>query len=107
MGFFCGMTVVLILVSFCCHLYEFIKAEDWQHSLRDLVLCNLKREVPTSVVFTGLRGSVADPDPGPGAFLTLDPDPGYGIGFFSGSRIADLGSRIPNPYFESLVTNFG
>jgi hypothetical protein len=49
MGFFCGMTVVLILVSFCCHLYEFIKAEDWQHSLRDLVLCNLKREVPPTL----------------------------------------------------------
>jgi hypothetical protein len=54
MGFFCGMTVVLILVSFCCHLYEFIKVEDWQDSLRDLVLCNLKREVPTSVVFTSV-----------------------------------------------------
>jgi hypothetical protein len=26
--------------------------------------------------------SVADPDPGFGAFLTLDPDPGSGIGFF-------------------------
>jgi hypothetical protein len=36
--------------------------------------------------------SVADPDPGSGAFLT----PGSGIGFF---RIPDLGSRIPNPYF--------
>jgi hypothetical protein len=28
---------------------------------------------------------------------------GSKIGFFSGSRIPDLGSRIPNPY---LVTNF-
>jgi hypothetical protein len=36
--------------------------------------------------------SVADPDPGSGAFLTL----GSGIGFF---RIPDLRSRIPNPYF--------
>jgi hypothetical protein len=26
--------------------------------------------------------SVADPDPGSGAFLTLDPDLGSGIGFF-------------------------
>ncbi len=26
--------------------------------------------------------SVADPDPGSGAFLSLDPDPGSGIGFF-------------------------
>jgi hypothetical protein len=39
-----------------------------------------------------LQSSVADPDPGSGAFLT----PGSGIGFF---RISDLGSRIPNPYF--------
>jgi hypothetical protein len=40
--------------------------------------------------------SVADPDPGSGAFLTLDPDPGSGIGFFPhpGSRIPD-----PNPIF--------
>ncbi len=33
------------------------------------------------------RSSVADPDPGSGAFLT------------SGSGIPDLGSRIPNPNF--------
>jgi hypothetical protein len=38
--------------------------------------------------------SVADPDPGSGAFLTLGP--GSGIGLF---RISDPGSRIPNPYF--------
>ncbi len=55
--------------------------------------------------------SVADPDPGSGAFLTWirDPvpfwplDPGSGIGFF---RIPDLGSRIPNPYFWELCDNF-
>ncbi len=43
--------------------------------------------------------SVADPDPGSGAFLT----PGSGIrnGFFP-----DLGSRIPRPYFEELFGNF-
>ncbi len=60
--------------------------------------------------------SVADPDPGSGAFLTpgpgseiqdpvpflpLDPDPGSGIGFFP-----DLGSRSQTHIFESLVTNF-
>ncbi len=38
--------------------------------------------------------SVADPDPGSGAFLT----PGSGM-VFSGSRIPDLVSRILNPYF--------
>jgi hypothetical protein len=52
--------------------------------------------------------SVADPDPGSGfgAFLT----PGSGIRdpekVFSGSRIQDLGSRIPNPYFLELSDNF-
>jgi hypothetical protein len=35
--------------------------------------------------------SVADPDPGSGAFLTLDPD---------------LGSRIPTPYFLELSDKF-
>ena len=49
MGFFCGMTGVFVLVSFCCHVYEFIKMADWQTGLRDLVLCNLKREVGQSV----------------------------------------------------------
>jgi hypothetical protein len=44
-----------------------------------------------------LRNSVADPDPGSGAFLT----PGSGIGFF---RIPDLGSQIH--IFESLLTIF-
>ncbi len=33
-------------------------------------------------------------------------DPGSGV-FFSGSRITDLGSRIPNHIFESLVTISG
>ncbi len=37
------------------------------------------------------RTSVADPDPGSGAFLTLDPDPG---------------SRIPTPYFLELSDKF-
>ena len=43
--------------------------------------------------------SVADLDPGSGAFSTLDPDPGSGIGFFP-----DPGS--PTHIFESLLTNF-
>ncbi len=42
--------------------------------------------------------SVADPDPGSGAFLTLDQDPGSGIGFF---RIPD-----PNPIFLELSDKF-
>jgi hypothetical protein len=33
-----------------------------------------------------LKISVADPDPGSGAFLTLDLDPGSGIGFFPDPR---------------------
>ncbi len=44
--------------------------------------------------FLSLKISVADTDPGSGAFLTLDPVPGSGIGF---SWIPDLGSRIPDP----------
>jgi hypothetical protein len=46
--------------------------------------------------------SVADPDPGSGAFLT----PGSNIrnNFFSGSRISDPGSQTH--IFESLVTIF-
>jgi hypothetical protein len=56
--------------------------------------------------YESLFTSVADPDPGSGAFLT----PGSGIrnGFFPdpGSRISDPGSRMPRPYFEELFDNF-
>jgi hypothetical protein len=44
------------------------------------------------------KTSVADPDPGSGAFLTLDPDPGSGKGF--------SGSRIPTPNFLELSDKF-
>jgi hypothetical protein len=44
-----------------------------------------------------LRIRIRDPVP----FWPLDP--GSGIGF---SRIPDLGSRIPNPYFRELNDNF-
>jgi hypothetical protein len=47
------------------------------------------------------ESSVADPDPGSGAFLT--PGPGSGIGF---CRIPDLGSRILTPYFLELSDKF-
>jgi hypothetical protein len=43
--------------------------------------------------------SVADPDPGSGAFLTLDPCSGIGL-------FLDLGSRIPSPYFLELSDKF-
>jgi hypothetical protein len=46
-----------------------------------------------------LSFSVADSDPGSGAFLTL----GSGIVFF---RIPDLGSRASNPYFLELNGSF-
>ncbi len=51
-----------------------------------------------------LLSSVADPEPGSGAFLTR----GSGIRnrFFSGSQISDHGSRIPNTYFLELGDNF-
>jgi hypothetical protein len=71
--------------------------------------------IKLSFVFFWGKSSVADLDPGSGAFLTLDPDPGSGIGFFPdpgswisdpGSRILDLGSRIPTPYFLELSDKF-
>ncbi len=46
-----------------------------------------------------LPTSVADPDPGSGAFLT--PESGIPKRFFP-----DPGSRIPNPYFWELIDNF-
>jgi hypothetical protein len=46
-----------------------------------------------------LGPSVADPDPGSGAFLT----PGSGI---RNRFFPDPGSRIPNPYFWELRDNF-
>ncbi len=52
--------------------------------------------------FSGLAepgSSVADPDPGSGAFLT----PGSGI---RNRFFPDLGSRIPRPYFSELFDNF-
>ena len=57
--------------------------------------------VPTLKACSTLYSSVADPDPGSGAFLT--PRPGSGIGFF---RVPDLGSRIRNPYFWELSDTF-
>jgi hypothetical protein len=52
-----------------------------------------------NVLGNQLSNSVADPDPGSGAFLT----PGSGIrsGFFP-----DPGSWIPDPNFESLLKIF-
>jgi hypothetical protein len=53
--------------------------------------------VPTDPDLGTVPNSVADPDPGSGAFLTpgsVIRDPGSGIGFF---RIPDLGSQIPDP----------
>ncbi len=46
-----------------------------------------------------LNISVADPDPGSGAFLT----PGSGI---RNRFFPDPGSRIPDPYFWELSDNF-
>jgi hypothetical protein len=54
-----------------------------------------------AVILLRKKSSVADPDPGSGAFLT--PEPGSGIGF-SGSRNSDPGYQAH--IFESLVTNF-
>jgi hypothetical protein len=68
----------------------------------------MNKHMAFAMVPVRLSGSVADPDPGSGAFLT----PGSGIrnGFipkwvYSGSRILDPGSQTH--IFESLVTTFG
>jgi hypothetical protein len=57
--------------------------EDFFHFQRHW-WCTLSREYlrEFSKKFEMAVISVADPDPGSGAFLTLDPDPGSGIGFF-------------------------
>ncbi len=52
-----------------------------------------------SSAFTSDSGSVADPDPGSGAFLT----PGSGI---RNMFFPDPGSRISNPYFWELSDVF-
>ncbi len=52
-------------------------------------------------MFLILYISVADPDPGSGAFLTS----GSGSGIRN-RLFPDLGSRIPNPYFWELSDNF-
>jgi hypothetical protein len=53
-----------------------------------------------SVLCNGLGSSVADPDPGSGAFLTPGPRSGIGV-----SQIPDLGSQIH--ISENLVTISG
>ncbi len=52
-------------------------------------------------VYTTDTSSVADPDPGSGIGCFLTPGSGIRNRFFldPGSRIPDLGSRIPRPYF--------
>jgi hypothetical protein len=61
-----------------------------------------RQQIEPCVQNRHLLNSVADPDPGSGAFLT----PGSGIGFF---QIPDSGSRIPDPkphIFESIFNFF-
>ncbi len=55
----------------------------------------------SSMVFCNVGSSVADPDPGSGAFLTPGPGSGIRNRFFP-----DLGSRIPTPYFLELSDKF-
>jgi hypothetical protein len=69
-------------------------------------MLSLKSGVNMPTVST-IISSVADPDPGSGAFLT----PGSGAFLTPGSGIRnrffpDLGSRIPRPYFLELFDNF-
>ncbi len=70
-------------------------------STGDRIQKNYSHRTVWCSVFLFSSTSVADPDPGSGAFLT--PGSGIRIGFF---RISDPGSRIPNPYFWELRDNF-
>ncbi len=70
------------------------------------VLINMENMREKGAFWSTWTTSVADPDPGSGAFLT----PGSGIRnrFIPdlGSWISDPGSRIPNSYFWELSDNF-
>jgi hypothetical protein len=75
----------------------------WENKLDDrlalftAVYCGGHRQPAKTGALTAtpfLTSSVADPDPGSGAFLT------------PGSGISDPGSLIPRPYFEELFDNF-
>ncbi len=50
------------------------------------------------ILYSGSRSSVADPDPGSGAFLT----PGSGIGFFRIQGVPDPGSQ--DHIFKNFLT---
>ncbi len=56
------------------------------------------RVIPYRTLKGSVTASVADPDPGSGAFLTPGPGSGIRNRFFPdpGSRISDPGSRIPD-----------
>jgi hypothetical protein len=72
-----------------------------QYDGRDLrITMDAGRPSRSALFPIGIRiesGSVADPDPGSGAFLIRDPE----YVFFP-----DLGSLIPTHIFESLLTIF-
>jgi hypothetical protein len=55
------------------------------------------------LIYTAPTGSVADPDPGRGAFLTPGPGSRIQNRYF---WIPDLGSRIPTSYFLELSNKF-
>jgi hypothetical protein len=62
-----------------------------RYCINDIQKKKIKVGLPAFVLNTETT-SVADPDPGSGAFLTLDPDPGSGI--------RDPESGIRNPGSE-------
>ena len=48
-GSFSVLTGVCILASFLCQIYEFLNKDIWNSSLQDLVLCNIKNQVQSSI----------------------------------------------------------
>ena len=44
-GCFSVLSAILILVSFLCQIYEFLRQDAWKESIADQVICNLKAQV--------------------------------------------------------------
>ena len=44
-GCFSVLSAILILVSFLCQIYEFLRQDAWKESIADQVICNLRAQV--------------------------------------------------------------
>jgi hypothetical protein len=101
-GFFCPGMEYMVKFNLQKHLEQFHTVEERNSNPGDIIKVLMDSHVFFLLLdFFRLYFSVADPDPGSGAFLT----PGSGIrNRFSGSRISDPESQTHT--FESLVTIF-